>query len=344
MKKSFPLLKRHLLALSYVVTVILPAIISTRKRPVIFSRWGGIGDILCTFPAVSELMKRHPDCFYIYNCAPGSKCLPRLAGLPVRVTTLSDIGLVNFWYGRLIGNFYDFKYSEEAIGVVSHEILHREFARLHGVMVGNEHPRLFNNLSTNLKVQRLLEAQGLNQLKPRQLIIVIHPGPTWAVKEWPITSWISLVEKLREQGHEMIFQLGTKIRAHLQEAFAPEIPGVISLVEKLSLEETIALISMADLFIGIDSGLLHIATCVRTPSVGLWGPTAPLLLFSEQNARFFLVSKVECVGCHYHKPRLHWLNGCPYDIRCMKAVSVEDVLSACISCLASPTKERLLNH
>jgi ADP-heptose:LPS heptosyltransferase len=328
-------LKRHLSALSYVVTVILPVIIRSRKRPIVFSRWGGIGDILCTLPAVSELIKRHPDCVYIYNCAPYAGCLPRMAGLPVQVTTMPDIGLVHFWYGRLFGGFYEFKYSEEAVHVISHEILHREFARLHGVTVGDEHPKLMNDPAAELGVKALLENHGFSRSKPRQPVIVIHPGPTWAVKEWPVTAWVALVEKLGQNRYGKVFQLGTKNHANLQNAIAPEIPGVISLVDKLSLEETIALISMADLFIGIDSGLLHIAASVQTPAVGLWGPTAPRLLFSGKSSRFFLVGNVECVACHYRHPRLHWITGCPYDIKCMKAIPVEDVLANCLNCLSS---------
>jgi ADP-heptose:LPS heptosyltransferase len=310
-------------------------IIRSRKRPIIFSRWGGIGDILCTLPTVSELIKRHPDCVYIYNCAPYAGCLPRMAGLPVQVTTMPDVGLVHFWYAWLFGGFYEFKYSEEAVHVISHEILHREFARLHGVMVGDEHPKLTSDPVAESKVKALLEKHGFSQDQARQPVIVIHPGPTWAVKEWPVTAWAALVQKLAQNGYGKVFQLGTRTHAGLPGTIALEIPGAISLVDKLSLEETIALISLADLFIGVDSGLLHIAASVQTPSVGLWGPTSPLLLFSEKNARFFLAARVECLACHYRQPRLHWITGCPYDIKCMKAISVEDVLANCLNCLSS---------
>jgi ADP-heptose:LPS heptosyltransferase len=95
--------------------------------------------------------------------------------------------------------------------------------------------------------------------------------------------------------------------------------------------ETVALISLGDLFVGIDSGLLHIAVAVQTPAAGLWGPTSAHLRFSRANARSFVTSTAECQGCHHRVPRLHWIPGCPYDIKCMKAIRIESVLQACRS-------------
>ena len=62
------LIKRHAEALWLVLTVILPILFRTGHRPVIFSKYSGIGDIICTFPAALELKKRHPKATFIYNC------------------------------------------------------------------------------------------------------------------------------------------------------------------------------------------------------------------------------------------------------------------------------------
>jgi hypothetical protein len=55
------LLARHWQALVFVCTVIVPLILRTRRRPVIFSRWSGMGDIICNSPVAIELKKHHPD-------------------------------------------------------------------------------------------------------------------------------------------------------------------------------------------------------------------------------------------------------------------------------------------
>ena len=88
------------------LTVILPVILKTGRRPVIFSRFSGMGDILCTIPAARELMQRHPGATFIYNCAPSSADVPRLGGVANQVTSLKDAGPIGHWYGFLLEGFY----------------------------------------------------------------------------------------------------------------------------------------------------------------------------------------------------------------------------------------------
>ena len=55
MKKLNDLIHRHAQVGWYALTVIVPVILRTRRRPVMFSKYSGIGDIICTFPAVLKL-------------------------------------------------------------------------------------------------------------------------------------------------------------------------------------------------------------------------------------------------------------------------------------------------
>lgn len=325
--------KRHWEAFWFVLTEILPTILRTGKRPVIFARHGGIGDILCSFPATMELMKRHSGAVFFYNCHPDCQCLPRLAGLPVRTTASPDIGLVIFRYGWLVKKYYPFNYIDEVPGVTPEEILIQEFARTHGVMVPDDHPRLENDPAATAALKEILSQHGA-QAESRPWI-VIHTGPSWRVKEWPEAAWSTLVQQLRQQGYKTIFHVGVHKHLNFQTAQAPLIPNTTSLVGELTLEETIALISGADLFVGIDSGLLHIAASVGTPAVGVWGPTSPLMLYSQSDARSFVTSRVACQGCQHRYPRLHWMTGCPHDVACMRSISVEEVLAACLKRLKS---------
>jgi len=116
----------------------------------------------------------------------------------------------------------------------------------------------------------------------------------------------------------------------------PTVPGAVSLLDAFTVEECIAAIASAKLFIGIDSGLLHMATAVRTPAVGLWGCTSPRFFYAENVRKNFVVSEVACQGCYHRLPRLHWITGCPHDIQCMKQISVEEVLRACLAKLDIP--------
>jgi hypothetical protein len=67
--------------------------------------------------------------------------------------------------------------------------------------------------------------------------------------------------------------------------------------------------------------------------VGIFGPTTPLVRFPQNTSCSFVVSPVECQGCHHRVPRLHWVKGCPYDIRCMQSISPDAVAQACLAAL-----------
>ena len=318
---------RHWAALVFVFTVILPVILRTGRRPVIFSRWSGMGDIICTIPAALELKKRHPGATIIYNCHPDFAVVPKLAGIAGRVTTFEPIGVVGHWYHVLLAGFYHFAHGDDLPGKVAQEPMVTEFCRQFGVPLVEEHPQLTVPTGTREKIKALLQQKKLDEGP----LILIHPGPSWTVKEWPSEKWAGLVADLRRRGFTSIAQLGVGRYLNFGQIAVDTIPGLTSFVDALSIEECIAMIAQAKLFVGIDSGLLHIAACTRTPAVGLWGSTSPQFFYAENVRKNYVVSTVECQGCYHRLPRLHWVTNCPHDIKCMKTIGVDEVLRACLT-------------
>ena len=91
-----------------------------------------------------------------------------------------------------------------------------------------------------------------------------------------------------------------------------------------------------DLLVGIDSGPIHVAGAVGTPCVALFGPTDPSLIFSNPELATGVFLRVECSFCHHRHPRMHWMSGCPNDIKCMKELTVEQVFDAVAANLSQP--------
>ena len=329
--KLLSLAKRHAAALWYVFTVILPVIFRTGKRPVIFSRFTGMGDIICTVPAVLALKKRHPGAVFIYNCHRDFMAIPQLAGLADQITSLLPIGLVGHWYSFLLGGFYHFAHGDDTPGKVAREPMVAEFCRQFDLPVTEAHPRLPVAAAARERVNSFLAKKNLAP----DALILIHPGPSWPVKEWPLASWTRLIAALRDQGYANIAQLGVGRYMNFGQVEMPVIPGAVSLLDAFTVEECVAVIAQAKLFIGIDSGLLHIAASTRTPAVGLWGCTSPQFFYAKAVRENFVVSEVACAGCYHRLPRLHWITGCPYDIECMNTLKVEAVLQACRAKLES---------
>jgi ADP-heptose:LPS heptosyltransferase len=330
-KNFMSLLKRHVQALWYVLAVVIPILLRTGRRPVIFSKYSGIGDIICTFPAALELKKKHSGAVCIYNCHPDFACLPRLAGVTDRVTSSPAIGLVGYWYRFLLAEFYLFASDDDNPNAIPSAVYIKDFGRSFNLTLTDAHPALHHDPVVIGQVKLLLEKHGLTTSP----LILIHIGPSWPVREWPRESWAALVAELKRNGFAAIVQIGSRNHLAMGTVAGNSIPDVFSLVDQLTLEESAALIAQGGLFIGIDSGLLHVAAATGTPAVGIWGPTSPQFRFSAANRRSFVTSTVECQGCHHRNPRLHWISGCPFDIRCMKAIPVAEVLSACLMRLKS---------
>lgn len=324
-------LKRHLDVLGYVLKIVVPTIVRTGKRPVMFSKYSGMGDIICTFPAVFKLKAKHPGAPVIYNCHELYAVLPKLAGVTDRVTHFPDAGVLKHWYGRLFTAFYEFPCADELAGDFCKDYVVKEYAHDHGVEVEAEHPRLEIAPAVRQKVTTMLEEAR----KDAGPIVLFQTGPTWPIREWPRQSWETLVADLRRNGYSNILQIGTDNHLSVGAAAAPSVAGAVSFINRFTLEETAAAISAAQLFIGIDSGLLHMASALRIPCVGIFGPTSPRLRLPPQDVQNCVVSGVECQGCHHRVPRIHWEKNCPHDIKCMKTLSAADVLQACL---------RLLRH
>jgi heptosyltransferase-1 len=96
---------------------------------------------------------------------------------------------------------------------------------------------------------------------------------------------------------------------------------LISLVGKLKLRELREFIRLSSLFVGPDSGPMHIAASTSTPIVAYFGPTLPAH-FSPWKANAALVEKeFDCRPCKQRE----CLHG---DIRCLQDITPQDVYQA----------------
>lgn len=331
LSRATALLYRHVAALSYVLRIIVPILLKTGRGPILLSRMTGMGDIICTVPAARELVKRHPDAAFIYNCHADFSEVPRLAGIPGYVTSFEHIGLIGHWYAFLLGGFYHFSHRDDTQGQVAQEPMVTEFLRQFGLPLTDEHPRF--NLDPDLlnRAKAILQGKGLDLAQ----LVIIHPGPSWPVREWPHEYWEELVQALHRHGFTSIAQLGVGQYVVLGKVALTPVRGAVSLIDALTLEEAFAVISLARLHVGIDSGLLHIAAAVGTPGVGIFGMTSPQVRFSTKYIRPFVVSQVECQGCYHRLPRVDWITNCPNGIKCMKMIKPAEVLNACLAELSA---------
>jgi lipopolysaccharide heptosyltransferase II len=96
-------------------------------------------------------------------------------------------------------------------------------------------------------------------------------------------------------------------------------------IGQTTMNELIAELSECALLLTNDTGTMHLATILGVPVVAVFGSTEPYLTGPLGNARHIIRHHVECSPC--------FLRECPIDFRCMKAVTVGEVVEAVSSVL-----------
>ncbi len=148
--------------------------------------------------------------------------------------------------------------------------------RAAGMDVGTDGVDLVVPASGLKGASSLLDTWGVARSEP---FIIIHPGASWkgALRCWPLRKYMELMRVLvREEGRKIIVT-GGSAEASMAEEVSREFKGemgVINAIGKTTLLQMAALMSLSSLFIGNDSGPLHIAQALGVPSVAIFGFTS----------------------------------------------------------------------
>jgi ADP-heptose:LPS heptosyltransferase len=107
-------------------------------------------------------------------------------------------------------------------------------------------------------------------------LIGLGPTANWIGKIWPAERFVALFEALAADlpgARAVIFGGPGAAERQAAAAVLAAIPGAVDLVGRLTLPEAAACLSRCALFIGNDSGLMHLSASTGTPTLGLFGPT-----------------------------------------------------------------------
>jgi len=104
-------------------------------------------------------------------------------------------------------------------------------------------------------------------------IILINPGAGWAAKEWPAERYGQVSRELAKQDADVFLNYGPgeeQLAKAVQDASSDAAQPITC-----SIAELIAITRRASLFIGGDTGPLHLAAALGVPVVAIFGPTDP---------------------------------------------------------------------
>jgi ADP-heptose:LPS heptosyltransferase len=150
----------------------------------------------------------------------------------------------------------------------------------------------------------------------------LYAGPSWAVREVPLTVWQSVVKRLQDD-------LGLRVLQVLPDGCSEkQVPGCDGFLTGRPLAELCNLFNQSALVITIDSIMLHLAAGTNAPLIGVFGPTLPSCRLFVTPRRRAVSARLSCTGCHHRLPRLHWESGCHHDIACMQQINAEMLIAA----------------
>ena len=180
---------------------------------------------------------------------------------------------------------------------------------------------------TSQGLKKTLSALGISK---KDMVISIHPGASKIERAWHAERFGILCQNLIKAYSVKILLLGTNEEKLLLKNISSfcSSENVITVI-KFNLFEITQLLKASQLFIGNDSGLLHLASLVDTPVIGIFGPgqaatTGPFIGINKQeivtrnypcspcNQRFFK----ECEPSLHQKPE------------CIESISVKEVSDA----------------
>jgi heptosyltransferase-2 len=159
-------------------------------------------------------------------------------------------------------------------------------------------------------------------------VAAFAPGAVGPSKRWPAGSYAEAARRLVAEGFSVWVVGGPG-----ETALAAEIAAGSERVRDLTgadLRNAILALAAADVAVSNDSGLLHVAAALGTPSIGIFGPTSPWhwAPLNPLAAVIETQTKVDCRPCH--KPTCRFGHH-----RCMREIPPERVVAAALAALAT---------
>jgi 3-deoxy-D-manno-octulosonic-acid transferase len=150
-------------------------------------------------------------------------------------------------------------------------------------------------------------------------LIAINPKTTWPAKNWPPAYFAAAAAELYQDG-QILLCGGPGDRDVADSIIRQAGVPVINAIGETSLSQLAALVAQSQVLLTGDTGPLHMAVALRTPTVSIFGPTDPAVFGPLSAQHIVLRSSLECTPCHKQKCRQQTLK-CLYDVLPQTAVA-----------------------
>lgn len=263
-----------------------------------------IKQLAIQFDFLRQLRKTSPDIAIDLHGGVASSTMTFLSGASLRVgrTTAKRAFLYNMKVDLLKGKHKIHSYFgiASAVGCQSKTGIYR----------------LAATKSKRTAIKNILIKEGIAVEMP---IICIHPVAGRIFKEWIPEGFAEIADSLASEGFQVVFIGSSGDTEKIHEIKSTTKHKTYNFAGKISHGELIALFEISSLYIGNDSGPMHLASAVGTlPIVGLFfRPGSDKSWHPLSKKSIILKGEADCQKCRR--------NDCQYDFKCTKAISPDDV-------------------
>ncbi len=257
---------------------------------ILFITSNRIGDAILSTGALEEACRRLPGASVVVACGPLAAPLFRaVPGIEAIHAIEKKEGRWRKLWGALRKEKYDLavdlrgsmvtgflKVRERIVYRKSKMVRHKtaELAELMGASAP---------LTPRIYLDDQARADAAAMIPPGKPLLALGPGANWVGKRWPPDGFAEVGRRLAGLGAQgplpgaAVALLGGPEDRELAEEIAQELRAgfcdAVNTAGRLDLLAAAALLERASLFIGNDSGLMHLAAAVGAPTIGLFGPS-----------------------------------------------------------------------
>ncbi len=268
------------------------------------------GPLTTQWRFVSDVRQRQFDTVVDLTDGDRSAFLSWMSGAPVRIGFNEEHRWRGLCYTEVI---------RPMPGVVHRIDRDLEALKPLGVPAQSNVPQLWLTREEENGADRLLDRFGIQRSQP---IVVLQPGARYWFKAWPPERFAELADRLTaDYGCQILIggsQQDLGVARQIQEASKSTL---VAMAGQATLKEFAAIVKRASLFVGNDSGAMHMAAALGVPLVALFGPSNPAE-WGPRGARTEVLYKgLDCRRCFHPTCRRG-------EQSCMRLISVGEVFEA----------------
>lgn len=269
-------------------------------------RSGALGDVLLTTPIVRQLRQLNPnatihfytDCPQVYANNPNVNSIFTTKSAPANELIDLDMVYENNPTMHIIEAYEQYAF---------------------GITMPDKTTELFVSNEQKTKVMAVIVAYGIAPEKT----VVCHMAKSWDSRTMPIDKWMKLIDAIIDRGFQVVV-IGSGADMEYNRT------GVINLKGKLSIQHINYLCSLSYAFVGMDSGMFHVAGATPENTCKIFG----FFTCAESKYRipfrknvFSIRADIECYGClHRVKPPVTFIGCERKDNECVNRLKVEQVI------------------